>query len=749
MPPAVAVLAAAGLLAVGGSLSAIAASLAISLLTNVVIGALTKSLVKKPKQFAPGVNVTVRNSIDNRRIVFGTRRVGGSYAFINTSSTSGTKNDLLWYVIVLADHEVQSIGDVYLDNERLPSGSINATTGNVASPTRFNGKMKVFKFLGTSSQAVQPDLDTAFTEITSDFRLRGCAYLVLQMTRDDTAFPNGAPRDITAIVSGLKLYDPRLDSTNGGSGSHRATDPSTWAFSENPALMTRWYLTGGSVHNTGETTRLIKYGLKEVDSRVDDPYVVAAANICDELLSGAEADPLGSGVSKRFIAGLEVTTGEIHRTVLQELLDSMAGTMTYVHGKWRIYAGAYDSPLHSFTQEDLYGELEVSDTTDGDDRYNAVSAVFFDRFAGYAEGTTLFRTDAAYETQDGAERITREIDLRAVTDQYVAQRLAEIELRKSRMMRTIKITGALNLMKVAINETFTLSHTRYGWTNRVFRCLEKQFEFDQEAGRVVLTARAESAAVYNDMLTADYATGTSATDEFKTELPDAPTSLTTDSQVTSVRITVGLPASFPAGAVVQIFEHTSSTPFSSATLVSQSRQNVFIIQRRDQTTRFYWARIKSQDGSLSDTFPASTGASGVASFAQTSDIGQNAVFELIQQDVANGSPFVPGGTAVAVYGVYPGVRTFDYMGVFTLTGDFSSPAAMFISAVYGDAATGIPITSGLQYQTGTISERVTVQISHVVLAGDSRFFGVEVVNTGASATLTALNLTGILELDKR
>lgn len=767
MPPAVAVIAAAGLFAVGGSLSAIAASLAVTLLTNVVLGELTKALTKKPKQFSPAVNVTVRNSIDNRRIVFGTRRCGGSFAFINTSSISGsTLNNLLWFVVVLADHEVQSIGDIYLDNELCPSGSINPSTGNVASPTKFNGKLKIFKFLGTSSQAVHPDLDAAFTEITSDFRLRGCAYLLLQLTRDDTAFPNGAPRDITAIVSGLKLYDPRKDSTNGGSGSHRASNPSTWQFSENPALMARWYLSGGSVVNTGETTRLIKYGMKEGDSRIDDAYTIAAANVCDELLTGAEDDPnQGLDNSVRFFAGLEATTGQTHRTVLQDLLDAMAGTMTYVQGKWRISAGAYETPLHSFTQEDLYGDLEVSDTSDGDDRYNAVSAVFFDRLGSYAEATTIFRTDAAYETQDGGERLTREIDLRAVTDQYVAQRLAEIQLRKSRMMRTIKITGALNLLKVAPNETFALSHERYGWTNRVFRCMERQFEFNEEAGRVVITAQAENAAVYNDLLTADYTTGISATDEFKREVPYAPTSLTTSTQALSLNIIVGLPASFPDGAVVQLFEHTASTPFSSATLIQQGRTGVFGVPKRDQTTRFYWARIKAQDGGLSDTFPASTGTGGVASYAQTTDIATGAATDTY---LSTQPSFQAGPVSNAPYYVVDSVQfsaeTYAYTAIVTFTANmYESPVATpnsficILRSLAGPTGGSPPsgsgggiILGGTRINSSTsIGSLFTIRGQYDVPIGDALNVRVQIQALNSGVTLFGSNAVFQVERIKR
>ncbi|HYE70606.1 MAG TPA: phage tail protein [Aquabacterium sp.] len=737
-------------------------TIATSVLVNLAIGAIQKALVKKPKQFSPPVNVTVKNTIENRRIVGGTRRVGGSFVYINTSSSGGNKADLLWYVIAFTGHEVQELGDVYLDNEKVASADINDTTGVIGGSTRFVGKLKIWRRNGTSGQTVLAALDSAFPEIDSNYRLRGCAYVVLQMTRDDVAFFQGPPQAVTTICKGIKAYDPRLDTTNGGLGSHRRTDPSTWAWTENPALLTRWYLTGGSVHNTGETTRLIRYGLKEPDSRIDDALVAAAANICDETLSGANATPAGSAT--RYKCGFEFSTGETHRAILQELLDSMAGTLVQQHGKWRMYAGAFDAPLHSFDEEDLTGELEVSDTTEGTDRYNAVSAIYFDAAQGYAEATTQFRTDSAYETQDGGQRITREIDLRAVTDVYQAQRLAEIELRKSRMMRTIRLVGGLNLLKVGLNETFTFSHERYGWVNRVFRCRERQVEVDQDAGRVTITARQESSAVYADLLTADYVTGTSATDQFKVEIPDAPTSLTTTNQVQSIRVNVGLPASLPLGAVVQVFRHSASTPFSSAVLVAQARTDVFVFQHRDAVARFYWARIKTRSGALSDTFPASVGVMGTPLLVQTPDISALAVSETIEytDDFAQSQPLPIGGGGPLLYrdslaSIGFGAQTYDYFAVVTFMADmwkleFGGPAegVAYIESQFGGISTGQlqPIL-----ETADPGGRVVVQHTVFVPAGQSCAFVLVVEKTTLAGledfVIESRNLSMRLEVKKK
>jgi hypothetical protein len=399
---------------VGAATAAAYAAVIQTILINVALGYLSKKLAKRPDNVVPPINVTVRNSIEPRRIILGTRRTGGVLDFFGTSSSSSSvpTADILWYVIVLAGHQVSAIKDVWLDNEKIANADINggvSTGGIVGGSSKFAGKVSIFKHLGTGAQTVNTAVDTAFTEWTSAFRLRGCAYIAVKLTRDDTLFSSGAPQMITALVDGALLYDPRLDSTNGGSGTHRKDDPSTWAFSRNPALQAIWYLTGGSVVND-QSTRMVMYGLREAYTRIPWDYAIAAANHCDETLSGANAPPAGS--QTRYCCDIEASCGENRRDIFNPILESMAGTAVLVKGQWRVFAGVYDTPIHTLDSSDLYADLEIQDTTTHGERYNAVDATYIDPTNGYIDATTIFRTDSSYETQDNGEQIQNEIDLR-------------------------------------------------------------------------------------------------------------------------------------------------------------------------------------------------------------------------------------------------------------------------------------------------------------------------------------------------
>ena len=85
--------------------------------------------------------------------------------------------------------------------------------------------------------------------------------------------------NISAIIKGKKLYDPRKDSTSSvydsslGVSSHRVDTESTWEWSQNPALCIRDYLTDQ------------KYGLGESNDNMDLESIAAVADICDEQVS--------------------------------------------------------------------------------------------------------------------------------------------------------------------------------------------------------------------------------------------------------------------------------------------------------------------------------------------------------------------------------------------------------------------------------------------------------------------------------
>ena len=89
-------------------------------------------------------------------------------------------------------------------------------------------------------------------------------------------YPGGQMPLIGAVWQGVKVYDPRLDSTYpGGSGTHRIDDETTWTYSTNPALHAGTYAYGRTV--SGKKVFGVHLGADAI--RLDQ--VVTWANTCD------------------------------------------------------------------------------------------------------------------------------------------------------------------------------------------------------------------------------------------------------------------------------------------------------------------------------------------------------------------------------------------------------------------------------------------------------------------------------------
>lgn len=630
MPQAVPAL----IVAAGQAITGVAvAKIVTAFVVNVGLTYLSEALSKeKHDSGPPPVNVTAKDTVEYRHLVLGTRRVGGSFIDIRTSSGGASSpNKFLWYVIAYADHQCNALKDAFFDEFQIPIADINGTTGAVSTAWT-NGKVSIWSHLGTQAQTADAQLTSVFgsgggggTPWVSTDRLRGVCYRVIKMERDDTAFPTGAPDHVSSIVEGALTYDPRLDSTNGGSGSHRMDNPSTWSFSNNWARNVLWLLTGGSVVND-QATRLVKYGIKEDYARIDWAYWAAAANVSDTTLSGANAPP--SGTQARYTLDAEFMTGQTRDEILNLAMAAGAGELVYVHGKWRLYAGAYDTPVHSFTQDDLRGDADIEDTTDEQERVNRVAAVYVDPDQQWKEQTTPFRFNAAYDTQDKGREFPKEIDLRGVTNVYRAQRICELELRKARQMRRMVFRFGRKGMKIAPHETFYFSHTRLGWVNREFRCVKRKRVRTDDGGIITeITARSEAASIYTDLVTADYSSGTSITNSIQSEAPEPPTSLTATAGPQQIEFKWTLGTFWTLNGITELWEHTSSTPFASATKIWEGKGTRVVITKNDTTTRYYWVRMRTIAGQTSATEPASTGLAAAARLSETEDIDENAATE--------------------------------------------------------------------------------------------------------------------------
>ena len=160
---------------------------------------------KSGPQEKRGFSVTQRGSTIPHQIIYGKMKVAGARIF---DGTTGTDNVDLHRVVAFSGHEIESFEQIYINDE---VATIDGS-GTVTSPSRYQGKIKIYKHLGSPDQAADSNLVSAVSSWTGNHRLRGIAYLYCKFTFDVDAFPNNVP-EITAVIKGKKVYDPRNTTT--------------------------------------------------------------------------------------------------------------------------------------------------------------------------------------------------------------------------------------------------------------------------------------------------------------------------------------------------------------------------------------------------------------------------------------------------------------------------------------------------------------------------------------------------------
>jgi hypothetical protein len=303
---------------------------------------------------------------------------------------------------------------------------------------------------------------------TSAHRLRGIAYMYVQLTWDTEVFANGIP-NISAIVKGKKVYDPRTTTT---------------VWSANPALCLRDYLTSD-------------LGLAMSSTEIDDDAVKDAANICDEQVQILPLSPLTE--ENRYDCNGVLSTSESPDSNIGKLLTSMGGLIAYSGGKIVMYASGYRIPTVTLTEKHFAGGMNVQTRTSARDRVNAVKGVYVSEANQWQVSDFPSIAPAAYYTADNSTRYWRDVVLPFTTSSSCAQRLAVIELRRARKEITFTARFRLEAMQVRAGDTVMITNAKLGWTDKVFEVMEWHFTTDGNPPQigVEMTMRETASSVYD------------------------------------------------------------------------------------------------------------------------------------------------------------------------------------------------------------------------------------------------------------
>ncbi|CAB4169902.1 Tip attachment protein J [uncultured Caudovirales phage] len=579
VPAAVAVYAAIAIIAVG---------------LNSVMKALTP---KMPKGDGRSLEASFADSVAGQRIIFGTQRVGGCHMI--PLITTGSKGRNAHMVIVMAGHEVSSIGNVYFDDTVISSANITAVTGTANDGLVTGGKFAnvawVRRYTGTSTQTVDYILNIADTSaFSSSFRLRGWTYVATQLLYDANVYTS-IPA-VTALVSGAKVYDPRLDSTNGGSGTQRYNDSTTWLHSSNPALCTAWYL----ISTLG--------GEYDPATEIDWSLVTAAANICDQTVNV----PSPTSTQKRYTCnGMLIATAEFNDN-LQQLIDSMLGRITWRGGQWRLFAGAWNTPVLTIDRSDFIGAISfetVQRRREG--RWNGARCYYVDPSRNYQRVECLPQANATYYAADGSERIWIELEQPMCNTEYEAQRKAQMILRQSR--NGIRVSGKLGprWQQLSLWDTVYLDWSEVGFNDKTFRIVS--YTLNPE-GSVDVVLSEEMSTDWSDMTSGEYDSQSIASFTQVTSTPDPPLVVTTISDYSAIQVSWQVPSSYAPmiNQTYELWEGNSQYLDASYTNIWEGAGQNTTLPKTTGSYYYYKVRSKIPGGYVSTYTPTTGGTYGVA-----------------------------------------------------------------------------------------------------------------------------------------
>ncbi len=438
--------------------------------TTLVTSALLSALTPKP-DFGSGAGsggllVNGKGATEPAQVVYGQIRKGGTVTFVEST---GDNNKILHQIIVLAAHEVEEIGDIYLNDEVVTMSNEDVTSAP------FNGYVKIYKHRGdqtsindtfANSSSTLASTIISETNADNDFVGKGLAYLYCRFTYDQDAFVNGLPV-VTAVVKGKKV----VKTVSG-------VDQSA-AYSNNAAWVIKDYLTSN-------------YGMN--DDSIDYSTFESAADVCDQT------DILSDGTEQYTINGV-INLNQPLRTVLEQMMTSCGGTLFWGAGMWKLYAGEFTAPTKTFTLDDLRSGISLDTRVSSRDNFNKVTGTFIDKDQDWISADYPAITSTRFLNEDNDVETPLDLALPYTTNSFAAQRLAKQMLFRSREQISLSADFGLEALDVEVGDFVKFRNERYGWgvnNEKTFEVIGWRLNPDPENLdlRVNLTLRESSQAAF-------------------------------------------------------------------------------------------------------------------------------------------------------------------------------------------------------------------------------------------------------------
>lgn len=582
------------------------------------VGMLSASIQEarfKNREQPQGFRSTIRNTRAAHNIVFGESRVGGILAAADVDSEDASNDTLHMVVMHSVSHQggCEGITNVFLGQQEIQDSEIDDVTGAVTGG-QYQDIATIWRMRGTASQAALPSVYDHIDGLDVDSRFTQIAYTYLGLKRPADneefreKFPHGIP-DVSVILKGQRVYDPRLDSTEGGAGSHDKLNALTWSYSNNPALCLATYL----IMNIEDG------GAAWDPDTLNWDTVAAAADICDELRT--VPDGVGGTVAQfRYRCNVILSTGARLEDNILTILETMVGDLIWAGGKWCIQAGAYSVPAIEISDEDLRGPITGAPHEMLEDVYNEVRVKYIDADAFYTETDAIIKQDATYVAQDNGYVQYKEVNLVGCTDEYQAQYIRNIWLRRSRQQEALTLPMNLRGLDIAPGMRISYTSALRGVVAKVYKV--ERWKWNAEEGAPDIEIVEDDPSVWTSAI-GDYNERDIRLPLVGIKFPDPPIPLNPSavSVADGINVTWTCPAAHTYIKVDVFRADDASGAPGTFSRIRQVDGESYFDPVTDGGTYWYKMRTRNQYGKVSDfTAAVSNRAKRVADGAPTGSV---------------------------------------------------------------------------------------------------------------------------------
>ena len=416
--------------------------------------------------FETGILVNKQSNDANIPIIYGTRLVGGTRVFMETS---GTDNTYLYMAIVLSEGEINDITEIRVDDKAVTFASdiadntaveVNSSDSNFYKNSE--SLIRVEPHYGSDDQTASTLLST-LSSWGSNHRLRGLAYLALRFKWNQDAFTS-IPK-VQAVGQGKKVvaYNSSLVAQ-------------TASHSSNPAWCLLDYLTD------------TRYGKGIATADIDLHSFYDASVICE-----TQVEPY-SGASNINIFDCNAVLDTSKKIIenVRTLLRGCRGYLPYTGGKYKLIIETTGTASITLTEDDIIGGFNLN-SENKNDKFNRVIVSFVnpERNSQVDEvqfppiddsGLVSADQHATMKTADGGFLLEGRFDFQTITSPYQAEEMAEIILRRSREALKLDINVSGDGYDLAIGDIVNITHASLGFSAKAFRVLAVSFNEDYTIG---------------------------------------------------------------------------------------------------------------------------------------------------------------------------------------------------------------------------------------------------------------------------